>query len=96
MECAGSPESENLVIKCATIGTDISWSEIGFCDVLWGCLHRGEVLSDLVCRLSVEVELDKSLVVSYNTILVVSSGEGKGDDLSGDSKKSISGSYCRG
>jgi hypothetical protein len=54
------------------------------------------VLSDLVCRLSAEVELDKSLAVSHDAVLAVSSGEGKGDDLSEDGEESISGSCCRG
>jgi hypothetical protein len=54
------------------------------------------VLSDLVCRLSTEVELDKSLVVSHDAVLAVGSGEGKGDDLCGDGEESISGSYCGG
>lgn len=52
-------------------------------------------MSDLVYRLSA-VELDKLLAVLYNAILVVGSREGKGDNLSGDSEESISGSCYRG
>jgi hypothetical protein len=96
LEYIGSPESENSVIKYTIIGTDISWSEIGFCNMLWGYLYRGEVLLDLVYRLSAEVELDKLLAVLYNTVLVVSSREGKRDNLSRDGKESISGSCYRG
>jgi hypothetical protein len=54
------------------------------------------VLSDLVCRLSAEVELDRSLGVSHDAVLAVGSGEGKGDDLCGDGEESISGSSCGG
>ena len=54
------------------------------------------MLLDLVYRLYIEVGLDKSLAISYDAILVVGSGEGKGDNLCGDSKESISGSSYRG
>jgi hypothetical protein len=64
--------------------------------MLWGYWLRGGILSDLVYRLSIEVELDKSLAVSYDTMLVVGSREGKGDNLCRDGEESISGSYYRG
>ncbi len=40
--------------------------------------------SDLVCRFSAKVELDKSLAVSHDAALAGGSGEVKGDDLCGD------------
>ncbi len=82
--------------KCGAVVTYISWSEIGFCDVLWGCWLGGGVLSDPVCKLSAEVELDESPAVSRGAVLAVGSGEGKGDDLCGDGGESISGSSCGG
>jgi hypothetical protein len=53
-------------------------------------------LSDLVYKLSAEVELGKSLAVSNDAVLAVGSGEGKGDDLCRDGEESISGSSCGG
>jgi hypothetical protein len=55
--------------------TDISWSETGFCDVLWGCWLGGGVLSDPVYKLSAEVELGKSPAVSHGAVLAVGSEE---------------------
>ncbi len=76
--------------KCGAVAMDISWSEIGLCDVLWGCWLRGGVLSDPVCKLSAEFELDKSPAISHGALLVVGSGEGNGDDLCRDGGESIS------
>jgi hypothetical protein len=53
-----------------------------------------EVLSDLVCRLSAEVGLDKSLAISHDTTLAAGSGEDKGDDLCGNGEESVSGCRC--
>jgi hypothetical protein len=54
------------------------------------------VLSDPVCKLPAEVELDKPPAVSHGVVLALGSGEGKGDDLCGDGGESISGSSCGG
>jgi hypothetical protein len=64
--------------------------------VFSGWWHGGGVLSDLVYKLSAEVELGKSLAVSNDAVLAVGSGEGKGDDLCRDGEESISGSSCGG
>jgi hypothetical protein len=52
------------------------------------------VLLDPVYRLSIEVRLNKSLAVLYNTMLVVGSGEDKGDNLYRNSKESVLGCRC--
>lgn len=54
------------------------------------------MLSDPIYKLSAKVELEKSPAVSHSAVLAVSSGEGKGDDLCKDSRKSISGSSYKG
>ena len=54
------------------------------------------MLSDPVCKLSAEVEFEKSPAVSHGAVLAVGGGEGKGDDLCGDGGESISGSSCGG
>jgi hypothetical protein len=95
LECVGSPESENSEMKCGAVAGDVSWSEIGFRGVRSGCWYGRGVLSDLVCRLSAEVGLDKSLAVSTDVLLAGGSGEDNEDDLCGDGEESIS-SYCCG
>jgi hypothetical protein len=52
------------------------------------------VLSYLICRLSAEVGLDKSLVVSTAVLLAVCSGEDNGDNWCGE--ESVSNSCSRG
>jgi hypothetical protein len=39
--------------------------------VLWGYWRGGGVLSDLICKSSAEIGLDKSLAVSTDVVLVV-------------------------
>jgi hypothetical protein len=83
-------------MKCGAVVADVSWSEIGFRDVRWGCWYGRGVLSDLVSRLFADAALDKSLAVSTDVVLVVGSGEDNGDDLCGDGEESVSSCCCRG
>jgi hypothetical protein len=54
------------------------------------------VLSDLICRSSAEIGLDKSLAVSTDVVLAVGSGEDNGDGLCGVGEESVSSSCCGG